>query len=335
MPMLFKQKISTRGMTPLSLCCAAGFLFGIGFVAGVYFFPQSPRNEISEVHETNSSSSFINPLLACDQFSSVSNRQLNSIKAGVSKYLSSAQKENNIQMASVYFRDLNNGPWFGIDEKETFIPGSLLKVPFLISLFKLAEQDTAFLKKGILYEGGRADYAQQYPPSVKIEEGKEYTIGELIERMIKYSDNDATLLLSQMISTDQIRASYIELGIDSPEDSNYVITVRTYASFFRILFNATYLNQEMSARALSLLSQSEFKDGLRAGVPKEIVISHKFGERWTNGNEPSQLHDCGIVYYPNHPYLLCVMVRGKSFDQMSTFIKDVSKIVYTEVDKGL
>ncbi len=28
---------------------------------------------------------------------------------------------------SVYFRDLNNGPWFGINEKEEFSPASLLK----------------------------------------------------------------------------------------------------------------------------------------------------------------------------------------------------------------
>jgi len=27
-----------------------------------------------------------------------------------------------------------------------------------------------------------------------------------------------------------------------------------------------------------------------------------------------QLHDCGIVYYPETPYLLCVMTKGWNFE---------------------
>jgi hypothetical protein len=48
-----------------------------------------------------------------------------------------------------------------------------------------------------------------------------------------------------------------------------------------------------------------------------------------------QLHDCGIVYYPHKPYLLCVMTRGKSSDDNSKMIAEISKLVYREVDTQL
>jgi hypothetical protein len=43
------------------------------------------------------------------------------------------------------------------------------------------------------------------------------------------------------------------------------------------LFNASYLNRENSEKVLNLLTKTDFKDGLVAGVnDKNIAISHKF-----------------------------------------------------------
>lgn len=41
---------------------------------------------------------------------------------------------------SVYFRNLTNGNWFGIEEKELFSPASLMKLPLLLAYYKLEEQ---------------------------------------------------------------------------------------------------------------------------------------------------------------------------------------------------
>ena len=69
-------------------------------------------------------------------------------------------------------------------------------------------------------------------------------------------------------------------------------------------------------------------------MPSDIQIAHKFGERGiarVGKPEQKQLHDCGIVYYPKRPYLLCVMTRGEDFDKQARIIQDISKIVYTKV----
>lgn len=70
---------------------------------------------------------------------------------------------------------------------------------------------------------------------------------------------------------------------------------------------------------------------LTAGIPNNYEISHKFGERQYLSTGEKQLHDCGIIYIPKKPYLLCVMTRGKNFDDLANTIKLISKTVFTQI----
>ncbi len=117
--------------------------------------------------------------------------------------------------------------------------------------------------------------------------------------------------------------------------SSGLLTAKQYGTFFRILFNSSYLDYDDSEKALSLLNDSTFVQGLRAGVPTNVQVAHKFGERWDYGNSEKELHDCGIVYYPGHPYLLCVMTQGTNFDDMASAIANISRFVYMQVDNQL
>jgi hypothetical protein len=63
-----------------------------------------------------------------------------------------------------------------------------------------------------------------------------------------------------------------------------------------------------------------------------LVIANKFGIRSENDDKDQQLHDCGIIYYPNHPYLLCVMTKGNDVNEMEKVIQDISKSVFDEIN---
>ena len=109
-----------------------------------------------------------------------------------------------------------------------------------------------------------------------------------------------------------------------------------------MLYNGTYLTKEMSEKALELLSKVDFTGGIRSGLPSDMVVAQKFGERdisTTSGvaraGDIKELHDCGIVYFPDHPYLLCVMTSGNNFDKLSSVLKDVSNVVYQSMSSGL
>jgi beta-lactamase class A len=85
----------------------------------------------------------------------------------------------------------------------------------------------------------------------------------------------------------------------------------------------------MSEKALKLLSQIKYTDALVKGINNpQIIVSHKFGERTFNDTGEKQLHDCGIVYIPQKPYLVCIMTRGDDFTKLSSSIAQISKTIY-------
>jgi beta-lactamase class A len=243
------------------------------------------------------------------------------------------KQRHNISEMAVYLRDLNNGPWLGIDENKKFAPASLLKIPVMIAYYAEAERNPSILNQKVVYtDTTNLNANENIKPNNAIEKGKEYTINELIRRMIVYSDNDAMALLVEKLPLSIQDKVYQDLGLSIPgartlED---FMTVKEYASFFRILYNASYLSKEYSQKALELLSEVDFANGIRAGVPSKIRVANKFGERNFQGRK--QLHDCGIVYYPNNPYLLCIMSRGDDFSEMAQSIRDVSALVYRDFD---
>jgi len=51
-----------------------------------------------------------------------------------------------------------------------------------------------------------------------------------------------------------------------PEKKEDSLTLSAYASYFRVLFNASYLNEEMSEKALRYLAHSVFRNGMAAGI---------------------------------------------------------------------
>lgn len=279
---------------------------------------------------------FINPLLECES----SEKYFTELTPFKDKLLSYAKKINQdsdkVNFLSLYFRDLNNGPWFGVNEEEVFSPASLLKVPIMIVYFKVAETHPEILQKTYVFEddGMLPAVEQSVSPSQVLEIGKAYSVDDLIHRMIIYSDNRAQHLLVKNMDLDTLKKVYgdFELNIPDKEKPETLVTVKDYASFFRILFNSSYLSKTYSEKALNLLSQVEYKDGLVAGLPSNMVVAHKFGERQKLGDSARQLHDCGIVYYPQHPYLICVMTRGNNNQKLSETIKEASRLVYEEVD---
>lgn len=282
---------------------------------------------------------FINDEIRCSKEYVLNKKDYIVLKSELIEYLEKQNNVNKVTRYSVYFRDLDNGPIFGINDREKFVPASLLKIPVMITYFKLAEENPSLLKEEITPSWDRDVIIDQYyKPSYSIEKNKTYSIEELIEYMISYSDNISYFVLLEKLkgldpTAELYLDTYKELGIINPTSNlDETIYTKAYASLFRTLYNASYLSKELSEKALEILAKSDFKDGLVLGVPSDIKISHKFGERYIPSENRKELHDCGVIYYPENPYLLCVMVEGYNFNDLSNIISTISKMVYKEVD---
>lgn len=278
----------------------------------------------------------INPLLECEISDQTIRTMVLPFKDELTDEVESIKRQYDVDHISVYFRDLNNGIWLGVDETEEFSPASLLKVPLLVSYLKKAQTEPDLLDQVIVDTLGQdLNEKQTIVTGPNLQQGMPYKVRELLEHMIYYSSNNAAALLAATLDREELDRVYADFGLPKVAGTvqSYNVNVRQYASFFRILFNASYLNEDMSEQALKLLSESKYLDGLVAGVPQGIRVAHKFGERNFLSSKTSQLHDCGIVYFPNHPYLLCVMTKGRAGTNLSAAIAGVSARVYREVDR--
>jgi beta-lactamase class A len=314
------------------------FLLILIFFSLGFFLGKNNQNNTSSYIEIRNTKNFkfINPLLECESASFSQNAALDLLKAKINSLLDKLTSNHQITLASVYYRDLNNGPWLGINEKEDFSPASLIKVPLMITYYKEAESNPDILKQSLVYTSQKDDLTQDIIPSVTLIPNQSYTIEELMREMIVYSDNQAYNLLLNNIDNQLLINTYQDLGVDLSEAFNNpdgnIIPVKSYASFFRVLFNASYLNNEMSEKALRLLSEVQYKDGLVKGVNNSnISIAHKFGERTFTDTGEKQLHDCGIIYIPQKPYLLCVMTRGNDFTKLASAIAQISETIYQDL----
>ncbi len=259
----------------------------------------------------------------------------------IHKEAENLSEKYSISNFSIYFRDLNNGPWVGINEKALFSPASLMKTPILIAFLKNAERNPQLLEKKVVATDEYFDYAlkQNFEVKTKIEKGGSYTLEQLLTNMIAESDNIATLMLSKYVVQSDYNNLLEAVGLEVQDGGEDVdVRVKDFAGFFRVLYNASYLNREYSEFALSILSKSTFKLGIVDGLPREIQVAHKYGERSIEQKQDGvtiikerQLHDCGIVYSEKNPYILCVMTRGKDFEKQESFISEISKFVYNEV----
>ena len=282
---------------------------------------------------------WLNQALTCKDKPAISKAAYLTLRIKIEEQIAIWEKEDRVEKVAVFFRDLENGPTLGINDREKFVPASLLKVPVMFAYFKLAEENPAVLEKRLEYTTA---YGGLFPQTItaknSLESGNTYSVDDLIFRMIAYSDNGANLMLLENLreispERNLLTETFLELGMTTTQGNidTEALSAKTYASFFRLLYNVSYLSKEYSERSLQYLSQSDYKNGLRRGAPDNIAVANKFGERFL-ANDSVQLHDCGIIYYPHNPYLLCVMTKGADFDELSDIIRTTSRMVWEEVD---
>lgn len=324
--------MSVRTTIILSVLC---FVLGSGTTWFIV-----PRNDsISQDSSSNEEQmrsggySLINPLLDCEEGEVLLNqKEFGSLKGKLQDTIENEKAAGYVTDVSIYFRDLNNGPTFGINADEDFSPASLLKLPVMMAYYKAAEKDPSILTAKVPFTGNTPELQQLFSQS-SLEKGKSYAIEDLIERMIAKSDNGALNVLEEHIDGSLIDkvSSDLDITVPTATTAEDFLSVKQYASFFRVLYNASYLSREYSEKALEVLRGTAFTKGLVAGLPKGVVIAHKYGERELPSGI-NQLHNCGIVYYPNKPYLICVMTRGDDAVKQAALIQKISHAVYTEVE---
>jgi beta-lactamase class A len=327
----------SRGKTISAALAGVIIALLAGLAVGRSLTPEEKIALAPNVHEIRlSSSGLTGPLLECEESSGAEAKpEIRYFNTELREKVAEIESRDGVVRVSVYFRDLETGLSIGVNQDEKFIPASLSKVPLLITCLKMAELDPGFFDRKVKFPGLPADWMREYhyPPARTLEVGKEYTVSELLDYTISYSDNASTWLLFNTVTSTMVDEVLYDFGFNC-DIYQCRMSPDAYGRFFRILYNASYLSDEMSEKALTLLAKCDFKKGIVAGLPKGVTVAHKFGEMYRKAEpvKPLQLHDCGIVYLSGNPYVLCVMTGGnKHYEPLEKAIQDISKFVYEKI----
>ena len=221
-----------------------------------------------------------------------------------------------------YFEYLPTGVSIGVNEKDEFNAASLLKVPIVMgNLLQEEEEGAENMPETITLTQPMID--SRFGDVWKRGAGAQITREEAIKYALEDSDNTA---LQALISiTDYKYYERVNDGLDveiKDIQETPVLTMKNYSSILQSLFFSSVVSLEHSQEILDHLAKSKFKDKLAAGVPDNIVVANKIGtidhELYT---------DCGIVYVPRRPYLLC-MLSASEDPVAKERMQKVSKIVY-------
>jgi beta-lactamase class A len=237
------------------------------------------------------------------------------------------------QHTYIYFSYLNNAAWVGVNERELFTGASTVKVPLAMTLLRSVEQGLIDLHT--TYSLEQQDLNKDFGDLYKVGAGKNYSLEELMTYMLQDSDNTAA---------NAVMKSLNRIGLSSPLDEVYramgwdynvfgeqpkydKITVKLLSNMFLALYNATFISPEHSQMILDKLTHTRFNEKIMAGIPEGIVVAHKVGIA------PNQetFVDCGIVYAPRRPYIICLGSNGGDEEKATAFMKEVSAATYQYV----
>lgn len=229
----------------------------------------------------------------------------------------------------VYFEYLPSGVSIGENDTQEFIVVSLLKVPLVMAVYKNIEQGTN--RPGDMLTIAKADQDNKFGTLWEKPVGTKISLKNAIRLTLADSDNTAKNVLGDTLTSDDIADvfDYLDLPKDS-KGQNIVVSPKDYSSILRSLFLSSYLSKEHSNEILSFLTQSKFTDKLPAGIPTNIPVAHKIGVYDAGDDSPQVYTDCGIVYVPERPYILCMMSQATE-SKARQYMVGVSRMIYTYV----
>jgi beta-lactamase class A len=312
----------------------------VAFTGG-YFVARGTAAEAAEpdTRESVSTSRLTSPFIECVGESRY-NQGLLLAREEVLRYIGESRAKDATLQVSVYGRDLHDGAWMGIDERAPYVPASLLKVHVMAYVLAQADKDPTLLERRMTYPGRQGmkgeDTMAGAADSLLMRPGQSYSVRDLLFRMIAYSDNHAKELL---MSTGITEADLDRFTHDFNASPTYegglpIVNAKSYSAVFRILYNSNLLSRERSEYALELLTKTRFHVGLRKYLPGGIPVASKYGFQSYAGPyaAKNQLHECGIIYTPGAPYILCILTKSdkQSPDELAEIIANISRIVWEQ-----
>lgn len=203
--------------------------------------------------------------------------------------------------ASIYYKDLETGLTIEYLADKQYQAASVIKAPYMHYLLEFEEIDPAEKLTLKIKQGGSKhidDFAV----------GTQFTVEELIQYTILYSDNSAYYLLAERYGFKGFNQYAAGLGIQTiqelplqfPKPRFGYLTARDAGIYFEDIYHFIESDTPNAQKLYTYLTSTTYQKQITAALGDQYPIAHKYGEQGDQG-----YHDAAIVYAPQ-PYILTI-----------------------------
>lgn len=237
--------------------------------------------------------------------------------------------------AAAEILDLSTGMHVGYNADLAMPAASTIKVPVMVEVFRQLEEGKFDLNREITLYASDKDYGSG--DLCDAPAGSQYTVDDLLSRMIDVSDNTATNMLIRLVGRQSINLEMADLGLQHTHLSQDVRTsswaVRSalrssphdMVALFAMMAKRTLVDEWASGEMINILENDQINTLLPEPLPDDTPIAHK------TGSFDDTLNDAGIVYEDDAPYVIAVMTTSlPSLSSGRSFIRSLSRLAFEQ-----
>lgn len=225
----------------------------------------------------------------------------------------------NAFSVSIYYRDIASGAELSFNAGKKYQAGSVIKAPYckwLISSGADLTKPLAITEKSVIEGGGKT---KESPI------GTEFTVSELIDAALIYSDNTAYNMLTQEFGFDGFLGYAKNLGVYANQSAGNIfgnMSASGAGQFFADIYRYSLDSPEASEQLLYDMKNTNYLKQIPDAL-SGIEVAHKYG--YNGGNYG--FHDAAIVY-ADSPYILTIFTTLNP-DKGGTveYIQSVARLV--------
>lgn len=235
----------------------------------------------------------------------------------------------------VYFKNLKTGEINEFNGDEEFYPASIIKLPILMAVYRLAHMGKLSLREKIKVEQKKkvpccgAFNAFTDEPLVDIE--------TLCNLMIFISDNTATNLIIERLGIDYLNQQFKEMGLVNTRVERMLfdaekcekgydnkIVPSELGMLLEQVYEGKFVNQDVSNRIFEILAGQQNNTKIPAYIMGKCPIGNKTGE------DDGVTGDAALILGEN-PFILVVITNGTFVPAADEFIRHLARDLYEEI----
>lgn len=197
---------------------------------------------------------------------------------------------------SVYYKDFASGYSYTWNEKQKYDVASIIKAPYCMYVYSLAERNECSLNE--LYTYTESNYADGTGLLKDLGYGSKISLDKLLEYSIRYSDNVAMRMIISAFPVRGFTNYAQDMGITNIDDIGYALNAKISVIDAGIYIDA--IDRFIRTSEYGGMLQLDLFNTRNRMIVSQYPIARKYG--WRN----SSFHDMAIVYAP-YPYALVIL----------------------------